>query len=283
VTLKNTDTLVEGLCFGEGPRWRDNALWLSDMHDHQVIRVSTDGSVTPVVTVENRPSGLGWLPDGQLLIVSMIDRSILRYDGESLHLHADLSDLAGYHCNDMVVDTQGRAYVGNFGFDLHGGAKPTAAALVCVEPDGSPRVVAEDLMFPNGAIITPDGGTLIVAETFGARLSAFDIDGNGDLSNRRIWAELPKGAVPDGICLDSAGGIWSASPSTCECVRQDEGGEITHRVEVDQGAFACMLGGNDGRTLFVLTADSSDPAECAARRTGRIETSRAPYPRAGLP
>jgi len=274
---------VDGLCFGEGPRWRDNALWLSDMHDHQVIRVTEGGEVTPVVRVENCPSGLGWLPDGQMLIVSMIDRSVLRYDGEQLHRHADLSDLAGFHCNDMVVDARGRAYVGNFGFDLHQGSDPVPAVLVCVEPDGEARVVAEDLMFPNGTVITPDGDTLIIAESFNARLTAFDVDERGDLSNRRVWAELPRGAVPDGICLDSEGGIWSASPTTCECVRQTQGGEITHRVEVDQGAFACMLGGAGGDTLFVLTADSSDPAECAANRTGRIETSPAPYPRAGWP
>lgn len=283
VTLKHTSRLADGLCFGEGPRWHDNALWLSDMHAHQVIRVTEDGTITPVVEVQNAPSGLGWLPDGQLLIVSMTDRTLRRFDGERLHLHADLSGLASFHCNDMVVDSSGRAYVGNFGFDLHAGAAATPAELICVEPDGEARVVAEELMFPNGAVITPDGNTLIVAETFGARLTAFDVAANGDLSNRRIWAELPKGAVPDGICLDKEGGIWSASPSTCECVRQEQGGEITHRVEVDQGAFACMLGGARRRTLFVLTAGTSDPAECQASRTGRIETCTAPYPGAGWP
>ncbi len=283
MTLNRTQTLVDGLCFGEGPRWHDGALWLSDMHAREVLRVDGEGQVSRIVEVENCPSGLGWLPDGQLLVVSMNDRRLLRFDGTALHEHADLNPYATYHCNDMVVDATGRAYVGNFGFDLHTGAKPVAATLVCVEPDGSTRAVAEDLMFPNGTVITPDGQTLIIAESFGARLTAFDIAANGDLSNRRVWAELPKGAVPDGICLDTEGGIWSASPTTCECIRQDKGGEITHRVEVDQGAFACMLGGPDGTTLFVLTSDSSDPEECAARRTGRIETSQAPYPGAGWP
>ena len=278
-----TETLVEGLCFGEGPRWHDGALWLSDMHAREVIRVDDAGTVSTVVRVENCPSGLGWLPDGQLLVVSMNDRRLLRFDGTELHEHADLSPFAPFHCNDMVVDDKGRAYVGNFGFDLHTGARPTSTTLVCVEPDGSARAAADDLMFPNGTVITPDGRTLIVAETFGARLTAFDIAANGDLSNRRLWAELPKGAVPDGICMDSEGGIWSASPTTSECIRQNEGGEISHRVEVEQGAFACMLGGPDGTTLYILTADSSDPAECAARRTGRIETARAPYPGAGWP
>jgi sugar lactone lactonase YvrE len=283
VTLSRTETLVEGLCFGEGPRWHDGALWLSDMHAREVIRVSDEGQVSSIVHVENCPSGLGWLPDGQLLVVSMNDRRLLRYDGQQLHEHADLSQFATFHCNDMVVDDHGRAYVGNFGFDLHTGGKPVPATLVCVEPDGSVRAVADDLMFPNGTVITPDRSTLIIAESFGARLTAFDIAANGDLSNRRIWAELPKGAVPDGICLDSEGGIWSASPTTCECIRQDEGGEITHRVEVDQGAFACMLGGSEGTMLYVLTSDSSDPVECAANRTGKIEMSRAPYPGAGWP
>ena len=283
MTLNRTETIDDGLAFGEGPRWHEGALWLSDMHAGEVLRVGTDGQVNTVVEVENSPSGLGWLPDGQLLVVSMQDRRLLRFDGSQLHEHADLSPFATFHCNDMVVDGTGRAYVGNFGFDLHTGGKPVAARLVCVETDGSARAVADDLMFPNGTVITPDGSTLIIAESFGARLTAFDIAANGDLSNRRVWAELPKGAVPDGICLDSEGGIWSASPTTCECIRQDEGGEITHRVELGQGAFACMLGGADGTTLYILTADSSDPAECAANRTGKIEAAAAPYPGTGWP
>ncbi len=279
----NTEILAEGLCFGEGPRWRDGALWVSDMHAHQVIKVSEQGTVTPVVEVTNRPSGLGWLPDGDLLIVSMTDQTLLRFDGKALSTHADLSELASFHCNDMVVDSSGRAYVGNFGFDLSAGAKPGPAELICVEPDGSARVVADELMFPNGAVISADGRRLIIAETFGARLSAYDITESGDLENRRTWADLPGGAVPDGICLDAEGGIWSASPTTCECLRQVEGGEITHRVAVDQGAFACMLGGSQGTTLYILTAGSSDPEECAANRRGRIECWQAPYPSAGWP
>ncbi len=283
MTEKSEQRLAEGLCFGEGPRWRDGALWFSDMHAHEVLKLTPDGVRTHVVSVPEQPSGLGWLPDGQLLVVSMLDRSVRRFDGKRLHLHADLSQLASFHCNDMVVDAGGRAYVGNFGFNLGSGVKPTPAELICVEADGSARIVADDLMFPNGTVITPDGDTLIVAETIGARLTAFDIEASGDLSRRRVWSELPRGAVPDGICLDEAGGIWSASPTTCECIRQLEGGEITHRVEVDQGAFACMLGGNDGRTLYVLTADTSDPEKCRARRTGTIECFSAPHPRAGWP
>lgn len=275
--------LHEGLAFGEGPRWHEGALWLSDMHKHQVMRISADGEAEVVVEVPQQPSGLGWLPNGDLLVVSMVDRRLLRWDGNRLTEHANLMNLAGFHCNDMVVDAEGRAYVGNFGFDLHGGEQAKPAALICVEPDGRSRIVAEDLKFPNGTVITPDGGTLIVGESFAARLTAFDVDSHGNLSGRRVWAELPGGALPDGICLDEAGGIWSASPSTNECLRQVEGGEVTHRVAVEQGAFACMLGGASGTTLHILTAGASEPDECKQTLSGRIETWEAPYGHAGLP
>jgi sugar lactone lactonase YvrE len=278
-----TTIISRGLCFGEGPRWRDGALWLSDMHAHEVIRLTPDGTRDTICRVEHWPSGLGWLPGGDLLVVSMTDRRVLRWDGAMLHEHADLASLASFHCNDMVVDRTGRAYVGNFGFDLHARQAPKPAELICVEPDGQARVVADGLEFPNGTVITPDGATLIVAESWGRRLTAFDIAGNGDLSGRRVWAELPEGALPDGICLDEAGGIWSASPSSNECVRQLQGGEVTHRVSVGQGAFACMLGGADGRSLFILTSGSSDPEACRTDRSGRVEAWQAPYAHAGLP
>ncbi len=278
-----TNILLDGLCFGEGPRWHEGRLWLSDMHAHLVLAVSGDGSTETIVEVPNWPSGLGWLPDGDLLVVSMTDRRLLRYDGESLSTHADLSGLASHHCNDMVVATSGHAYVGNFGFDLQAKAEFKTAELICVDPDGSARIVAEDMMFPNGAVITPDGKTLIVGETFGSRLTAFDILSDGSLDNRRIWAELPKGAVPDGICLDAENGIWSASPSTNECIRQLEGGEVTHHIAVEQGAYACMLGGERGDTLFILTSGSSDSEECPKLRSARVETAQAPHPHAGQP
>lgn len=278
-----TTTLLTDLCFGEGPRWHDERLWFSDMHANQVLTVDDQGTTEVMLEVEHQPSGLGWLPDGDLLVVSMTDRRILRWNGASLSQHADLSDLASFYCNDMVVDGQGRAYVGNFGFDLHAGAQPKNAELICVEPDGAARVVAGDVLFPNGTVITPDASTLIVGETFASRLTAFDIEPDGNLSNRRLWAELPDKAVPDGICLDSAGGIWSASPSTNECLRQIEGGEVTHRVAVDRGAFACMLGGRDGDTLYILTSGASDPVTCKRDRSARIEFCPAPHPRAGWP
>lgn len=278
-----TSTLIADLCFGEGPRWHDGRLWFSDMHAHQVLAVDDRGITETIVEIENQPSGLGWLPNGDLLAVSMTDRRILRWDGTHLTEHADLAGLASFYCNDMVVAENGRAYVGNFGFDLHAGEQQKTAELICVEPDGSARVVADDVMFPNGTVITPDAGTLIVGETFAARLTAFDIEANGDLCNRRVWAELPEGAVPDGICLDSEGGIWSASPSTNECLRQTEGGSVTHRIAVDRGAFACMLGGADGATLYILTSTASEPEACQRDRSARIEFTAAPYPRAGWP
>lgn len=279
----NVENLASGLVFPEGPRWREDRLWFSDMHAFTVKTVDLAGGVEDRLHVAGQPSGLGWTPQGEMLVVSMTDRRLLAWNGDDTREVVDLSRIATWHCNDMVVDAEGRAYVGNFGFDLDSGATPRKAAMAVVHPDGRAEVAADDLSFPNGTVITPDGRTLIVAETFGARLTAFDIAANGDLSNRRTWAELPKGAVPDGICLDAEDGIWSASPTTCECVRQTRGGEITHRVEVDQGAFACMLGGPDRTTLYVLTADSSNPEECRANRQGRIEACAAPYPAAGWP
>jgi sugar lactone lactonase YvrE len=278
-----TETLLDGLAFGEGPRWHDGRLWLSDMHDHWVLAVDASGSVEKIVEVPNRPSGLGWRPDGTLLIVSMTDRRVLGWNGSTLCEVADLSSLASYHCNDMVVDSVGRAYVGNFGFDLDAQADYQTAQIVVVDSDDTVRVAADLMAFPNGTVITPDGKTMIVGETFGGQLTAFDIDTNGDLSNRRQWAAMPEGAVADGICLDQAGGIWVASPTSNDCIRLEEGGNVSDRIEFDQGCFACMLGGEDGRSLFVLTAPSSSPDECRAARGGRVEVARVSHAASGLP
>ncbi len=282
-TGESLRTLAGGLCFGEGPRWHDGALWCSDMHAHEVLKISADGDRTVVARVPNRPSGLGWLPDGRLLIVSMTDRRLLVLEDDGLHVHSDLSELAAAPCNDMVVDAAGRAYVGHFGFDLFA-AKPErrSAELLLVEPDGVARVAASDLEFPNGTVITPDGHTLIVAESMGRRLTAFDVSEDGSLSARRIWADLDD-AVPDGVCLDADDGIWVASPSERQAFRVIEGGSVTERINLPDPAFACMLGGHDGRTLHILTAASSEPEVCRADRTGRILTVRVNAPRAGFP
>jgi len=275
--------IADGLVFPEGPRWHDGAFYFSDMHAHEVLRIEADGSRTVVATVPTCPSGLGWDPEGRLLIVSMEDHRLLRQESDgSLATIADFSKLATHLSNDMVVDDQGRAYIGNFGFDLHAGDSPATTNLILATPDGQVREVADGLSFPNGAVITPDGRTLIVGETFASKLSAFDIEPDGNLTNRREWAALP-GAVPDGICLDAEGAIWVASPVSAEVIRIACGGAVLDRIKVETQAFACMLGGADGKTLFVCTAKGSDPEACLAERSGRIEAFSVDVSRAGLP
>jgi sugar lactone lactonase YvrE len=287
--------LADGLHFGEGPRWHDGRLWLSDFYDHAVKTVDLDGQVQTAFEVDGQPSGLGWLPDGRMLIVSMLDRRLLRRepDGELVE-HADLSGVAGFHTNDMVVDGHGRAYVGNFGFDLFtflhehsvaealGEPGPEKAKLARVDPDGSVHVAAEDLKFPNGSVVTPDGRTLIVAETFGLRLSAFDIDSDGSLHNRRVWADLG-GRPPDGICLDADTNVWVANPLEPVCFLVAEDGGIVAEVETDQPCFACMLGGPERRHLFMLTAAGSDPGTVAEQRTGHVLVTEVTTPGVGWP
>jgi sugar lactone lactonase YvrE len=277
------EVLLDGLMFPEGPRWHAEKLWFSDMHAGQVMTVDMGGKADVITTVPHSPSGLGWLPDGRLLVVSMLDRRLLRLDSGGLTEVADLSQLASFHCNDMVVDHQGRAYIGNFGFDLNAQAPFSPAEVILVHPDGRALVAAEEMAFPNGSAITPDGSTLIVAETFGSRLSAFDIAEDGSLSNRRVWAEV-EDAFPDGICLDAEGGVWVASPAgKIGVMRVCEGGEITHHIDVDTQAYACMLGGPERKTLFMLTAETIDPDGARAKVNGRIEMVPVDVPGAGLP
>ncbi len=275
--------LLDGLAFSEGPRWHEGRLWFSDMHDHRIVAVDLEGRREDIAEIPTRPSGLGWLPDGRLLVVSMTDRRLLcrEASGEFVE-YADLSTLASFHCNDMVVDSQGRAYVGNFGFDLDAGDSPCTTNLILVRGLGDAVVAADEVSFPNGAVITPDGRTMILGESFAGRLTAFDIEKDGSLSNRRLWAQM-QGAVPDGICLDEAGGVWVASPVSAEVLRIVEGGEVTHRIGVETQAYACMLGGDDGQSLFVCTASDSKPEACRKNRDGRIEVYPAPHARAGLP
>ncbi len=280
--MRELKVLLDGLLFGEGPRWHDDRLFFSDMHAHEVMAVDMRGRAEVVAEVPAWPSGLGWLPDGRMLIVSMTDRRLLRLDADGLKELADLSKLASFHCNDMVVDEKGRAYVGNFGFDLISKAPLAPAEMVLVTPDGAARVVARELLFPNGTVITPDGATLIVAETFGRRLTAFDIEPDGSLSNRRVWAALGN-VVPDGTALDAEGAIWVASPRTSEVVRVKQGGDVAERIKVEKRAFACALGGPGRRTLFVMTASSSVIEDCLAKRDGRIEITEVDVPGAGWP
>ena len=282
------EVLVDGLRFGEDPRWHDGRLWFSDFYDHRVATVGSDGEVETVVEVPGQPSGLGWLPDGRLLVVSMRDLRVLRLepDGELVE-HADLSGVATFLANDMVVDRHGRAYVGNFGFDLHRDLverdvgdvltdHPTAT-LAIVEPDGSVRPGPDGLHFPNGMVITPDGSTMVLAETLALRLTAFTIDADGSLGDRREWAALEL-RTPDGICLDAEGAVWFANATAGECVRVAEGGEVLDVVATDMPVFACALGGDDGRTLHLVSAPDSHPDVVAEARRGRILTTRVDVP-----
>jgi sugar lactone lactonase YvrE len=278
------EVLLGGRAFLEGPRWREGALYLSDMHGHEVLKLSLNGDVEVIASVEGRPSGLGWLPGGDMLIVSMTDRKLLRRtcDG-AIALHADLSSHVAKRINDMVVDVQGRAYIGNFGFDFEDGEAPVGTTLNRVDPDGSVHTVAEGLMFPNGMVITPDGKTLIVGESWGLCLTAFDIDEQGDLSNRRVWAQLQDRRTPDGICLDDAGGIWIASPITKEFLRVEEGGAITDIILAGRQAIACMLGGEDGKTLFMLSSESTHYEACRDLMSAQVTTTRVEHAGAGWP
>lgn len=280
--MNKPEVLLDGLTFPEAPRWRDGRLWFSDFYTNRVMTVGLDGRAETIVEVPQRPSGLGWTREGQLLVVSMLDRRLMRFDGRRLHLVADLSALATGPCNDMVVDAAGRAYVGNFGYDRHNNEAPRSACLARVDPDGRVVRAAEDLEFPNGTVITPDGKTLIVGETYANRLSAFDVGADGALSNRRVFAELP-GCFPDGICLDAEGAVWVTNPRGDRVQRVFEGGRVAHSVATPgRGSYACMLGGADRRTLFILTNTGSGPA-MAQKADGRIETVQADVPGAGLP
>lgn len=273
---------VDGVDFGEGPRWHEGELWYSDFYQQQVYAVSGGGERRAILALDDRPSGLGWLPNGDLLIVSMTARQVLRWNGTSTAVHADLSGIATWHCNDMVVSESGVAYVGNFGFDLESRSKFTPATLAGIRPDGEVFAAAEGLAFPNGSVITPDGLTLIVGQSFGGDYQAFDIAADGTLSNQRQWAEIP-GTAPDGCSLDAGGGIWFSDALGSQVIRVTEGGEVTHTVPTPAPTFACQLGGEDGRTLFVLCAPGSHPDEVAGKGKGAIWALPVEHPAAGLP
>jgi len=300
MTSKRTlTTLFEGGNYFECPRWREDRWWVSDFYRYAVFSYDREGRERLEVEVEAQPSGLGWLPDGDLLVVSMKDRRVLRRQADGLvATHAQLSELTTGHANDMVVDRQGRAFVGNFGFDLMGGGIPAPASLVRIEPDGTAAVAAEDLWFPNGTVITGDG-TLIVAETFAARFTAFDIRPDGSLANRRVWGQVQPAPepgdtetmlsavsfAPDGCALDAEGHLWAANALGAAVCRVAPGGRIVDEVAMPEGlsVFACGLGGKDGRTLIACAApDFYEEARKAAREAVLLTTTVA-VPRAGLP
>jgi sugar lactone lactonase YvrE len=292
--------LLDGGAFFEGPRWHDGRWWVSDFYRQLVLTVDSDGGTEEVMTVEQQPSGLGWMPDGSLLVVSMRDHRLLRRsDGGEVTVHAELAEYCGGHLNDMVVDGQGRAYVGNFGFDLMAGADPAPAALVRVDADGSATVAAEDMLFPNGSVITPDGRTLIVGETAGARYTAFTIAADGSLTDRRVWAQVAPTPelgplaetmpqlqfAPDGCALDAEEHIWAADAVGARCCRVSPGGGIVEEIRAPEGLgiFACMLGGEDGRTLLLCTAPDFAEANRSQAREAVLFTTSVGVPHAGLP
>jgi sugar lactone lactonase YvrE len=266
----DSETLAEGLTFPEGVRWHDGALWFSDMHAHTVLRLEPGGAPEAVAAVPECPSGLGFLPDGTPLVVSMHDRRLLRLGPDGPREHADLSTLAPWHLNDMHVDRHGRAYVGNFGDGSAPPDPPRPTCLLLVEPDGEARVVAEDLWFPNGIALSADGGTLIVAETRSVpgKLTAFAVAADGSLGDRRTMASF-EGGFPDGIAVDAEGGVWVALPFGDELVRVAPDGAVDRRLPFPS-PYAVALGGPGGRELFVATAPSWVPEEAKQLRAGSV-------------
>ncbi len=282
-TYTSTILTTEGIVFPESPRWHGGRLWFSDVYGERVMTVDAQGRLEKVVSVPTRPSGLGFDARGRALIVSTRDRCLLRLEDGRLETFADMSSLMAGDASDMVVGPDGRAFVGNVGFDIFAGEKPRPANLVCVDPDGRARVVAEDIALPNGAVITPDRKTLIVAETFSGLLTAFNLKPDGSLSGRRFFAHL--GARhPDGICLDAEGAMWVSCFSQDEFVRVWEGGDVAAHVPVPgRRAVACMLGGEDRKTLYLLTAETTIEELSQGKSKGRIETVRVDVPGAGYP
>ena len=281
--MPELQTLMTGIVFGESPRWHDDRLWFSDWGTQEVIAVDLEGKSEAVVRVPSSPFCIDWLPDGRLLIVSARDGLLLRREPDgTLVNHADLSSLSEHPWNDIVVDGRGNAYIGNTGFDFPNG-EFAPGILALVSPEGSARQVADGVAFPNGIVVTPDNSTLILAESYGNRLTAFDIAADGSLSNQRVWADLD-GGVPDGICLDAEGAVWYGDVPNKRCVRVREGGEVLQTIDLDRGCFACMLGGDDRRTLFMLAREWRGLESAAdGERTGQLLTAPAPAPGAGWP
>jgi sugar lactone lactonase YvrE len=276
-------TLLDGITFGESPRWHDDRLWFSDWGTQEVVAVDLLGESEVIVGVPSSPFSIDWLPDGRLLIVSGPEGVLLRREPDgSLVTYADLSGLSNHPWNEIVVDGRGNAYVNNIGFAFPAGEfAPGTVALLT--PEGSVRQVADGVAFPNGMAVIPDNSTLIVAESYGNKLTAFNIAEDGGLSNRRVWADLGDG-VPDGICLDAEGAVWYADVPNKRCARVTEGGEMLQTIELDLGCFACMLGGEERRTLFIVAQGwGGTEGTSEEERTGRVLTAPAPAPGAGWP
>jgi sugar lactone lactonase YvrE len=267
--------LANGFCFGEGPRWFEGLLWFSDMLGEAVHTVNLDGDLTTLALPGHSPSGLGFRPDGSLLIASTETRTLLSYDGDTVDAVVDLSDVVPAGIGDMVIDEHGRAFVGSQARE--------GGVVVRVDIDDTVTVVAENLDFPNGMVITPDGSTLIVAESTGRRLTAFTVSADGSLSDRRVFADGLDGP-PDGITLDAEGGVWAAMTLAHQFERIIEGGTVTDRIDIDdRTAIACTLGGPDRRTLFLLSSTDAYPQRLAGTKLSRLDATTVDIPGAGLP
>jgi sugar lactone lactonase YvrE len=285
-TLKTLTDPTAGLKFTESPRWSDNKLWFIDIHDKRIKTVDLHGTVTTVVELPFIPNGFGLTPDGKIVVGDAFERKVYCVENGSLTLRADLSKLCVFCLSDGIVDAHGRLYVGDIGYNfVDPTAKPVdTCVLVLVGADGQASIVADNLCFPNGIVITPDNRTMIVGETIGNRLTAFDIADDGSLSNRRVWAQLPSTIGPDGICLDAEGGIWCANPEGQDSVvRVLEGGTITDRIKVDRHAYAVMLGGPERKQLFICTSGSHDPAEIHRSPSASFQIVDVRVPGAGTP
>lgn len=272
------EMVIDGLAFPEGLRWHDGHLYFSDVFGRTVHRLDHDGDCKTLADVPALPSGLGFRPDGTLLVVSMADRTVLSIDPEGTSMVADLSSLASGNCNDMLVDPVGRAYVGNFGYDLVGGAEPAPAELLLVDVDGSVRVVASDVWFPNGMVLSSDRSTLFLAETSAERITAFTVDAHGALTDRREFIAVP-GLRPDGLSIDAEDGIWAALPRAGELIRIDRHGKITDRYDAP-GGTTCVLGGSNGHTLFVACSPSHDEEVTLRDRPASIRSVQVDVPMA---
>ncbi len=276
------EVLMDGIAMGESPRWHDDRLWFSDWVAHEVVAVDLEGNSESIASVEAFPFSIDWLRDGRLVITA--GRLLLRLEPDgSLVTHADLSELTDFGWNEIVVDGRDNAYVNGPEFDLMSGEDFAPGCIALLTSDGAARRVAEGVAFPNGMAVTPGDATLIVAESYGKKLTAFEIEPDGGLSSGRVWADLGDG-VPDGICIDAEGAVWYADVPNRRCVRVREGGEVLETIELDRGCFACMLGGPEGRTLFMVAQEWSGTGGVAqGERTGQVLMAEAPAPHAGRP
>lgn len=293
--------LATGGAYFEAPRWRDGRWWTSDLYRKQILTYTPEGKEEVIVELEHQPSGLGWLPDGSLLFVSQEDQRVYKrsVDGK-ITLHADVSEHCAGDLNDMVVDSKGRAFVGEFGFDPFAGGPPKTANLIRIDPNGTHEVVASDLVFPNGSVITGDDSTLIVGEGMAGKYTAFTIAEDGSLSDRRDWAVLSRPAnmeaplaeylmeldvIVDGCCMDAEGAIWAADVRNAKCLRVLPGGEIAEEIAAPEGQniFACMLGGEDGKTLLLCVAPGLRDNDRLGDLAATLQTTRVDVPHAAFP